>query len=212
MTLVFLWCSQSRAHAIFLTCVSRNPKWSQSRTDIKHFPIYSFHNQKFLQNNFWSKIYFAVMGAFLCMSYNGTVVMIVEFWRQMHEWAWSTGGMKLTGENWCTWSNTCPSATSSTRTSHLDWPRIKPEPSRWDANNWPPGPWHSHIMGYEISTSHNIKHHTLCKHKEELLNFNYMYQPCPAKQSLGSRNINNTASCSKALMLTVSGSERTAFR
>jgi hypothetical protein len=57
-------------------------------------------------------------------------------------------------------------------------------------------------MGCEISTRHNIKHHKLHKHKGELLNFNYVYQPCPAKQSLWTRNIYNTASCSKDLMLT----------
>ena len=80
--------------------------------------------------------------------------------------------------------------------------KIKPGPSSWDANNWPPEPWHIHITGCEISTRHNIKHHKLHKHKEELLNFNYMCQPCPAKQPLGTRNIYNTASCSKDLMLT----------
>jgi len=76
ITLMFLWCLQSHAHAIFLTHVSTNPKWSQSRADIECFPTYSFHNQMFLQNSFRSKIYFAVIGAFLSMSYNGTVNLI----------------------------------------------------------------------------------------------------------------------------------------
>lgn len=73
ITLMFLWCLQSHAHAVFLTRVSRNPKWSQSRTDIECFLTYSFRNQMFLQNSFRSKIYFAVTGAFLSMPHNGTV-------------------------------------------------------------------------------------------------------------------------------------------
>jgi hypothetical protein len=57
-------------------------------------------------------------------------------------------------------------------------------------------------MGCEISTSHTIKHHKLRKCKEELPNFNYVYQPCPAKQPLGPRNIYNIASSSTDLTLT----------
>jgi hypothetical protein len=37
------------------------------------------------------------------------------YWWQMHDWAWSIGGMILTGENGCTWRKTCPSATLSAR-------------------------------------------------------------------------------------------------
>ena len=54
----------------------------------------------------------------------------------------------------------------------------------------------------KISTSHNIKHHKLHKHKEELLNLKFVYQPCPAEQPLGPRHIYNTASCSTDLTLT----------
>ena len=35
-------------------------------------------------------------------------------------WVWSIGGMKLTGENWCTWKEICHIATLSTM--NLTWP------------------------------------------------------------------------------------------
>ena len=55
-------------------------------------------------------------------------------------WVWSTGGMKLAGENWHTQRITCPIATLST-TNIMEWPGIQCRCPLWEASNYISQPW-----------------------------------------------------------------------